>query len=299
MNIAEIKLTVVKFLKEAWVKFKETLTLPYARIYIISSIFMVVFFIIVTFPYDVLIRNQLKALEKNAVDSVFVGEIEFNFIDVISINNLMIVLKTGEEVSIKDIIIDGTTNPYSLLVSNSYKGGIQLSGIKYTSPKAGISMNMNTNFSITIDKNTGIPIEGVIRSFIIQNAAISFPDNTFPAPLGFIKMERPMVINSINADGVIKNRTLTLNGFKVFGNDIRGDISGSIQFERITGNSRLNLKIAIDPESAILSEFKELLTSFISDGRIILLLEGTLANPIMRTGGSSSSNTASPSSKSK
>jgi hypothetical protein len=298
MNIAGIRVTILKFFKEAWVKFKETLTLPYAKIYIIFSVVMVVFFIIATFPYDILIRNQLKSLEKNAVDSVFVGEIEFNFIDVISINNLMIIFKSGEEVSIKDIIIDGTTNPYSLLVSNNYKGGIQLTGIKYSSAKAGISMNMNTNFSIVIDKNTGIPIDGVIRSFIIQNASISFPDNALPSPLGFIKLERPMVINSINADAVIKNRTLTLNGFKVFGNDIRGDISGTVQFERISGNSRLNLKIAIDPESAILSEFKELLVSFISDGKILLLVDGTLANPSLRTGGSSS-NPASSSVKSK
>lgn len=292
MNITEIKSEVSKFFKAALVRFRETLTLPYAKIYIAASLFLVIFFIFVTFPYDVLIRKQLKSLEKNAVDSVFAGEIEFNFIDVISINNLMIIFKSGEELSIKDLIIDGTTNPYSLFVSSSYKGGIQVSGIKYTSSKTAVSMNMNTNFSMTIDKNTGIPIDGVIRSFIIQNASISFPDNLFPAPLGFIKLERPMQISSINADAVIKNRILTLNGFKVFGNDIRGDISGTVQFEKITGNSRLNLKIAIDPESAVLSEFKELLTSFIIDGRILLIVEGTFANPSLRTGGSSSNSSS-------
>jgi hypothetical protein len=297
MKIAEIKESIIKILKEAWAKIKETMTLPYAKIYIISSILMIVFFIIVTFPYDVLIRNQLKSLEKNAVYSVFTGEIEFNFIDVISINNLMIILKSGEEVSIKEIIVDGTTNPYSLFISSSYKGGIQITGIKYSSPKAGISMNLNTNFSVVIDKNSGIPIDGIVRSFIIQNASISFPDNTFPEPLAFIKMDHPMVINSINADAVLRNRTLTLNSFKVFGNDIRGDISGSIQFEKIAGNSRLNLKIAIDPESALLSEFKELLSSFTIDGKILLLLEGTLSNPVMRSG--KTTNSPPPSMKTK
>ena len=85
-NFFNVNIRPLLNLTSLWIKAKEALKLPYAKTYIVFSVFMLAIFLFITFPYDMLIRKKMKDLEKTAFRSLNVNELNFSVIDVIEMN---------------------------------------------------------------------------------------------------------------------------------------------------------------------------------------------------------------------
>ena len=75
---------------------------------------------------------------------------------------------------------------------------------------------------------------------------------------------------------MISNGILKFNTFKLTGNDIACDISGTMD---ILNTSRLDLTVNIDSESSVLDQYKDILTPFIKNNVLSLKIKGSTSNP--------------------
>ncbi len=289
MEIADIKNRLSGFIKNAAGKFKETLTLPYAKTYILASILLTLLFIILFFPYGILLRNQFQKLDKKYVSSIYVGSIDVSLIDVTYIESVHTVLKNRDELSMENITLNPSINPYTLFIKNNIKTDLEISRFNYKTTKADVNLKVNGNINFIMDPDYSMINEGSIK-LIMQNTILKIPEVKIPSPMGEFPLELPDIkIASINFESMIQNRTLKIEKLVVSGTDLRGKISGSVKLANIISNSTLDLIITIDPDSKILASYKEMLTGFLDKkGKLSIPLKGTIAHPradMKRSGG--------------
>jgi hypothetical protein len=280
MDISDIKSRITVFFKRGIGKFKETLALPYAKTYILLSLFLTALITVVIFPYDILLRNELQKLEKKYINSIYIGAIDTSLIDVTVIESLHTVLKNRDELTMGYITLNPSINPYTLFYKNNLKTDLQISKLSYKTSETDITLNLNGNIDIVMDSNFSMIKEGSIE-LMIQNALVKVPEIKIPTPMGEFPLTLPPVkITSINFESSISNRELKIDKFNVSGQDLRGSVSGSIKLANIISNSSLDVTIRIDPKSNVLAEFREFLTGFIDKkGMLSIPLKGTIAHP--------------------
>ncbi len=279
MNIKNIKNFAVSYISKAGNFLKTTVKLPYAKLYFFISLLLMLLFTIINFPYDVLLRNRLQKLDKSIVKNIYIGSIETSLVDVTSVSSIHAVLKNNDEINLKDIIINPTIDPYTLFIDKVIKSDFQINGIKYSSKNSEVSFIISGNIDLKRGDKTFID-SGIVK-FMIQNAIVKIEEIKIPTQAGTFPISLPDIkISSINFNASLKNRELKIRKCKISGNDIRGAITGSIKIAGIFNNSVLNLKVSIDSESAVLKDYKELLSSY-SDakGRISFPVKGTIARP--------------------
>lgn len=129
-----------------WARTKEALKLPYAKTYLVFAFIMLIFFIFITFPYDMLIRKKMKDLEKTTFKSLTVDELNFSILDIIEMNGVYMMTQGGSEITIKNADID--ISLFRILVSKDIKGTIQVNSFKYSTPTTQIALNLNGNIFI-------------------------------------------------------------------------------------------------------------------------------------------------------
>jgi hypothetical protein len=89
-----------------------------------------------------------------------------------------------------------------------------------------------------------------------------------------------MMIKSMKIESELSGRTIRLKSVRLFGNDLNGSITGSITLAKNFLNSRLDVVITLNPESAALADYRDFLAQFInSSNQIVLPLKGPLLNP--------------------
>ncbi len=280
MEISDIKNRLTGFIKYASGKFRETLALPYAKTYILASIILTLLFIILLFPYGILLRNQFQKLDKKYVSSIYVGNIDVSLIDVTFIESIHTVLKNRDELEMENITLNPSINPYTLFVKNNIKTDLEISRLNYKTTKADINLKVNGNIDLVMDSEYSMINEGSIK-LIMQNALLKIPEIKIPSPMGEFPLELPEIkITSVNFESMIQNRALKIEKLVISGTDLRGSISGSLKLANIFSNSTLDLIITIDPDSKVLASYREMLTGFLDKkGKLTIPLKGTIAHP--------------------
>ncbi len=270
--IKNFPLKVKQFLKTIY-------DLPHSGKYILLSIFLLIFFLIITFPYDFLIKKKIYALEGKSFRSIDINNFDFSIFGETYIDNLAIILNNSNEISCKNSILNIALNPVTLFMNNELKSDFQFDSLKYVSKDFEILFNLNGNVDIIFDKQNGQPKNGPIK-IIMSDSVIKLNNISIPGPMGPLPLKIESVnIESGNIDAMITNSTLKINTFKLTGSDISCDITGLIELSNISNNSRLDLIISIDSESAVLDQYKDILTSFIKNNILSLRVKGTFAKP--------------------
>jgi hypothetical protein len=262
----------IAVIKKIFSKSRGITKLPYFKRYLALALALTLVFTIFTFPYEMIIINQLKKIEGKNFRSISVKQMDVNLIGESYVENLAVTLMNGDSVSIDSLTADIS---FISLIRKRFVGNIMASAAAYSSKQIKVECAANLNIDLKLDESGTIPSDGKIKA-IINNARLTTGEELlagFPLP-------EQIRISSINVDLDIVNRALSVKDFTVSGKDIRGKISGSAALEPILGNSKLNLKISVEPESEVLSEFQGLLKQFIDDsGKISMLLSGTAARP--------------------
>ncbi len=284
MDITRVKnyfITQIKPLlnvSSLWSKAKVALTLPYAKTYMVLAVVMVAVCIVFTFPYDMLIRKKMKDLEKTSFKSVYVSEINFSIIDIIEMKGIQLTTQRGGEINIRTAEID--ISFLKLLIRKDISGTLQIVGFKFISPTTQIVFNLNGNIYIDYKNFSEIPRGGTIN-IIIDNAVLKLGDIPLPDSMGGMPLSLPPIrINSIKIDADIGNNRLNVKNIRIFGKDLNGTITGSVNLSKNFMTSGLDLRILMNANSPVLEEYRDFLTKFINDSnQVVFQLRGSLMMP--------------------
>ncbi len=288
MDIHNIKAIFIERLKSIfslssiWSRVKIAVRLPYAKTYIALAFFMILVFIVITFPYDMLLRNRLALLEKTVLKTIHVNEISAGLFNTIYLGNLYAILRTGGEISIRSTEID--ISLLRIIFSNDIKATLQMTGFRYITETSQFSFNGNGNINLDYTSFSDPPRGGNI-SLIIDNAVLKLSDMKLDS-LGGLPLSLPrMNINSMKLEAEISDKKIMIRNLRLFGKDLNGTVTGSISLGKNFLNSRMDIKIMLNPDSEALADYREFLSQFINDrNQIVIPLKGPLLNPRLETG---------------
>lgn len=280
-SIKNIILTNLKSLmnvKVLWPRIKEALKLPYAKTYVAAAVVMTLVFLVFTFPYDMLIRKKMKDLEKTLFRTIYISEIDFSLIRVTVLNNIYMVLRSGSEISIRSADIN--ISFLDLLFKNDIDGSFELTGFKYQSESSKINFNMQGKIDIDYKSFNDLPQDGDIN-FFIENASINIGQFTLPDTMGGLPLTLPPIkINSVKAEAEISGRKILLKNIRIFGKDLNGTITGSIEMSKIFWSSRLDIKLTMNADTALLDNYRDFASKYINDrNQLVIPIKGSLVAP--------------------
>ena len=258
---------------------------PHSGKYFALACVLTIFFTAITFPYDYLIKKKLYDSEGKFFRSVSMQRLDFNILGESYIDGLELVLAAGEELSVKNIILNPSINPYRLFISHRILADFQFDAVKYHSGETDIIMNINGNIDVVMDRVKNIPGSGEVK-LILGDARLKMKEISIPGPVG----PMPLKLDSVNvqnglAEVDIVNGVARIKNFKLTGTDINCSVTGSIELAEKTSNSKLDLMINIDPESLILEQYRELVSAVTGNGPLVLAVKGTLLRPDIKIAG--------------
>ena len=269
MQTEDIKYYIIKFLRNTVRILKETKSLPNFWKYVLLAIVLTVFFLLLTFPYNMLIRNQLQTLGEKIGRNAYIGDINFSLIDNIKINEINLILKNSSEISLQNSDID--IGLFSAILQKSIKGNANIQNIKYTKDNTSINTVLNSDFDLNFNSFSEYP-NGELKVELQNIIANGITIQGFEIP--------PVRFSSVTAKLDILKNKVNINDIIFTGPDLRGRISGSMELANFLQQSLLNLNISIDSSSALLENYKILLERWIDDTNKIQLKDnGTISNP--------------------
>ncbi|PKL18351.1 MAG: type II secretion system protein GspN [Spirochaetae bacterium HGW-Spirochaetae-5] len=259
--------------------FKTIYNLPHSGKYFLLSILFFIVFLILTFPYDFLIKKKIYEYEGKTFRSIDIPGFDFSIFGETYIDNLNIVFNNSNELSCKNAILNIALNPVTLFLKNRLKSDFQFDSLKYITKEIEALININGNIDLTLDRQSGLPQQGSVK-IILSDSVIKINSLSIPGPMGPMNLKIESInIQSGNLDSKITNGTISLNVFKLSGNDLSCDISGTIELSNITNNSKLNITVNLDSESSIIDQYRDLLGAYIKDNVLTLKIKGTLGRP--------------------
>jgi len=266
-------------------RLKGVTRLPGFKRYIIFALILTVFFTVFTFPFETILMNQLKKLEGKSFKNITVKQMNINLLGKSYAETLTITFMNDNSISINNLAADIS---FISLIRKKILAKITADRVTYSSEQLKIECETNSNLELNlelaideswmiakIDKSWATPSDGKIKA-IINNIRISADTDLIGFPL-----LQPTRISSINIDSSIANRVFTIKNFTVSGKDIRGRITGNVTLEPVFatfGNSKLNLKISAEPDSALFAEFPIPKSFTDASGKLTLLLTGTISH---------------------
>lgn len=273
MDIGTVLHLIQQYYRKFKVKVSETLKLPYAKFYIFLSLLLTVFFVIVTFPYEILIRNQVMKLEPVLGSSVSLGRVDFSLFNDSYIEELSLGTRAGAETTLKSITINIALNPVTTLINKTIRGTLSIQNFNYSNRDLVIRSLVMSDFDIRLDSQSGLPKDGHIDikcdNVYVKGAKIK----GFSIP--------PVRFTAIQGKAKIINSNLVFESIKFLGSDLNGSMNGTIELNKFIATSRMNLTFIINAESRILEDYKLLLSGFQEEGsrEIKILITGRVSRP--------------------
>lgn len=258
---------------------------PHSGKYAALSIVLIIIFTILTFPYDYLIKKKLFDSEGKSFRTISMKSLDFSIISQSTAENIDIVLNNGNELFFKNILINPSVNPYRLFISKRLLADLQFDNFRFTSPDAEIILNLNGNIDITTDQAKKIPVSGEIK-LILEECKIRLKEISIPGPMGPfpLKLDTINIQNGI-AEIDIVNGVARIRNFKLSGTDLNCSIAGTVEIAERTDNSRVDLNINIDPESAALEQYKDMINIMTNNKSFVLAVRGTIGRPDVKIAG--------------
>lgn len=277
MDFNELKTSVLSAAKRFIGQASSVRKLPYFKRYMLAALVLTLLFTLFTFPYEIIISRQIKQAGGKVFRSLSIGSMDINLLGESFIDNADITFRNGGSLFVKSLTADMS---FMGFLNSKIKGSIMANNIAYTAALYGIkaSANLSANIDLKLDKEGTFLTDGKILA-ICDNITINSQDFVLPGGFG-LSLPPSIRISSVNLESDIANSLLTIKKLDVTGNDIRGNISGSIAIAPIFENSKLNLKISVDKDSEVLKEFAPFIVQFTdAGGKITISVTGTAANP--------------------
>ncbi len=257
-------------------------SLPHAGKYFILSLILTLLFIVVTFPFDKIISRQLHQYEGKGLRTISVQDIKFRIFGESGVGTTYIVLNNNDEIRLQKGVIALSKNPYRLLYKKNFLSDFEFNGFTYSSAKFNSTLNLNGNADVILNPASSLPLSGIIK-ILVSSGAVNFNELTFQGPLGpmTIKVET-INISAINCHLEFINDSINIQRFDLTGDDLSGSVTGNIRIAQFLPSSSINLTINVDPDSAVLNNYRDLVLPLVKNNSLTLFLKGTLGKPDVR-----------------
>jgi AsmA-like C-terminal region len=246
---------------------------PFAKRYYIATPFLIIFFILITFPAEIIVTNELKKMEGSLFKSIKTDELQIAPFRDWTAQSIIITTMQKSEITISDF--DASLGTISLLLKK-ISGTIEASKFSFKTDTVEMTCSPAIKSDLSLDA-TGIPSQGTIS---VDLAGIMLNGLTLTSPMGPVTM-KPISINTVKSSFTCSNKVMTIKECVITGKDMNGNIKGSATLDRNFSRSQLNFTIEIDSNSSMLSDFKPFLSSYInqSTGRLTLTVQGSAGSP--------------------
>jgi len=267
----QIKSFIKQIPSKIWQGIKNVYTLPHSGKYMLLSLFLLIIFLVITFPYNFLILKKIYALEGNSIKSIELPVFSFSIIGDTVIEKPIIILNNSNEITCERATIS-TPNPVSFLLSKKIKSNFSINLLKLNLKDSEVICDFHGNVELSLDKKTYMPTDGKLQiggiNIVLKSVAITIPN------IGLQIKQDSRIINCQGIDSTLTNGVLRFDKFELKG-DIAAEISGSVALT----NKKLDLIISIDTDNKELEPFKDLLTKYIKNDRITLKVGATTEKP--------------------
>ena len=275
MNKEQIKSFIKQIPKKIWQGLKTVYAQPHSKKYLLLSLFLIMIFLFLTFPYDLLILKKIYDQEGRSFKSIDLPVFEFSIIGDTVIKNPIIMLNNGNEITCKEATIS-TPNPISFLLNNKIESNFTLTLLKYALKDSEVIIDLNGGrVELSLDKQTNMPTNGSFKTEAINIVMKSFsiPIST---QMGLVSLKKDLriITSKEGIECIISNGTLRIDKFELTG-DIIAKISGSIGLV----NKKFDLTIVIDADTKELDPYRDLLTKYIINDSLTIKIGGTIDKP--------------------
>jgi hypothetical protein len=269
-DIIHVLKTAIAFIKHF---FSGLSSVPFAKRYYIATPFLIIFFIIITFPAEIIVTGELKKIEGTLFKSIKTDELHIAPFRDWTAKSIIITTMQKSEITLSDF--DASLGTISLLMKK-ISGTIEASSFNYRSDTTQMKCSPSIDSNLTLDSISGMPLSGTL-SIVLSNVSIDGLSINVPN-LGNMKI-KPITMNSAKVSFTCSNKVMTIKDCVITGKDVNGSIKGSMTLDR--NNTQLNLTIDIDSNSSVLSDFKAFLSNYInaSTGKMTITIQGSTSNP--------------------
>ena len=284
-NIAEkIKENAIKALEFI----KNIYAIPDSGKYITASIILIVIFTFITFPYEQVIQKKIHEAEGKSFSSAEITGLDIGVIGRSYLDRLVLNFIDSTDLVIEKGAFNLSTNPYRLIVSRRLKSDIDIQNLKYSGKETEFNGKIGGDFDLIINSKSNIPENGFVNIIIsqgmLQIGTINIPSSmgSFPLKIGVVN------IQSLDFSADVINRVMKIKRFTIDSSDLKCSITGSITLEPVMKNSKLELKLVIDPRSKVFDEQREIVEAFAKNSPFEITISGTLSRPDFKTAKSDS-----------
>jgi hypothetical protein len=234
--------------------FKNVMTMPYAKRYVIAAPFLTLFFLIMTFPLEVLVKNGLHKLEGTAVRSIQSGDMSIGLFRDWTIESLSITTNGKSDISFTNVLCDFSTFG---LFTKSISGDFSIDQFRYSTDTVTASCALRSgDAKISLDSAQNIPNGGRLSFTLTDIALKGLTARGFNIP--------PIKAGTVKASFLFSPKLMTISEGTISGKDLSGHIRGTITVDQNFQRSQLNITCEIDAKSALLADYKLILGSFIN-----------------------------------
>ena len=276
MQFQDFPVKIKKYISRFFQAVNSTTKLPHFWKYFIISIISIILFVIITFPYDIIIMKQLNNFEGKALRTISVKDIKFSIFNDILVNDAYIVLNNSDEIEFKNSAVALNKNPWTLFYKKNVITDFRINGLKYLSPKFDSTINLNGNADLILKNSGPVPAEGNVK-LLISSGVIRLNEITFQGPIGPMSLKIGTIqLSAVNCDFEFISGSININRFEVTGDDLSGTVTGNIKPGSFLPASSINLTINLNPDSGILSGYKDMILPMVKNDTLTLYIRGTL-----------------------
>lgn len=282
MQFQDFPVKIKKYLSLFLQGIKNTTNLPHFWKYFFTAVISTVIFVIITFPYDIIIMKELNKFEGKAFRTISVKDLEFSLFNDIVIDDAYIVLNNSDEIEFKNSIIALSKNPWKLFRKKNVTTDFQIKGLKYISSKFESTVNLNGNADIVLSNSGPIPSEGNLK-LLVSSGIVKLNEISFQGPLGPMSLKIGSIqVSAVNCELEFISGSININRLEITGDDLSGSVSGSVKPGNFLPATSLNLTVNINPDSLVLSEYKDMIMPMVKNDYLTVYIRGTLGKPDFR-----------------
>jgi type II secretion system protein N len=159
---------------------------------------------------------------------------------------------------------------------------LYIQNLKYSGKENEFQGKVTGDIDITIADKSNIPENGTV-TINITRGTLQLGVINIPTPMGNLPLKTDIInIGLLNFNSDIVNRTAKIKKFTLESDELRCSFTGTITLEPILKNSRLDMKMTLDPQSKILDQHRDIVNAFSKNGPIIISIGGTAGRPVFK-----------------
>lgn len=253
--------------------------IPGSKKYFAAASVLIVIFLFITFPYEELIKKQLHEGAGKGYASARVSGLDVGVIGSTDIGVLEIYFTDLTELVIEKAELGLSINPYRLFVSRRIMTDLDISKLKYSGKENEFQGKVTGEIDVTIGSKSSVPENGNLLINITQGI-LQVGTINIPTSMGNIPLKTDIInIKQLTFDADIINRAVKIKKFTIDSEGLKCSFTGSITIEPSMKNSRLEMKMILDPESKVLDQQRDIVNALAKGGPIIINISGTAGRP--------------------